>query len=481
MSGQKTSPFFGGIKLAMATVMVTFLFLGGISYFASPGYIHTVPPMRLKETSQELTAMTGGVGNKVQLAIEEIEKVLSQQRKQLGVTPLMVEKALKHVTSTSNLQSIILDAVTRNRTLRVGVAGGSISARKYSYANVFTEAMQFVLNVSVELHNAAVGATDSRFYAYCFGSLLNIHELDIVLWEFAANDFIKKIGPWAQEDFTRVILNLPQKPQLIFVNFLHGQQMKKKSCVNNEKIGSEPLSRYYDVPSISMPDAVCPQVKRPDFRVTDIAVSARDGHPNPKNHKLMGLFLCELLKDVLQNVTNSVETSPSFGLNLNARGDRLPHALFPESVVYLPNCWTALATKTKENVKLLQPLSTKGWELYAPNNEASPNRTDIKQFWRNNKTNNSITFSFELKPYQNFNCTVSIATFGGPKCGKAKVYLDGNTKSAVVVNGKWGYSVTLTQRISNNIPPGKHNLTIVAQRGGFFQLCAIMTSHSVKN
>ncbi|XP_070544637.1 uncharacterized protein [Ptychodera flava] len=472
--------FFSRIKLTMVIMMVACLSLALIGYMSSRRYNYTAPLTRFKETSPALM-MSMRPFDQLRSAISDIEKVLSQQRKQLGVTSLMVEKALKHVTSTSNLQRIVLDAVTRNRTLYVGVAGGSISALKYCYANFFTENIQAALNIPVKLHNAAIGATDSIFYAYCFASLLNIHELDIVLWEQAANDFIKDVGPWAQEDFTRVILNLPTKPQLIFVNFLHGEQMKQKSCVNNEKIGSEPLSQYYDVPSISMNDAVCSEVQKPDFKVSDIAISAIDGHPNPKNHKVMGYFLCELFKNVLRNLTNSRDNSLPSGPQLFPRREKIQKSLFKESEVFRPSCWTTLATKAKESVVVLHPLSQEGWVLYAYGEKANPDRNDIKQFWRSGMGENFITFSIELKPYKNFNCTVSLALFGGPPCGKANVYFDGDRRSAHVVDGKLPKWLILIQRVSNNIPPGKHNLTIVAQSGTFFQLSAIMTSYNIDN
>ncbi|XP_070545612.1 uncharacterized protein [Ptychodera flava] len=436
------------------------------------------PPCNLCPVAYNTTKTVGPskLLDRLQAGIEKIEKILSEWKRALDVTDVMVDKALKHITSISDLQRVIVDAITTNRTLRIGLAGGSISARKFCFGNVLTETIKVALSIPVELHNVAIGATNSRYYAYCFGALLQISQLDIVLWEFAANDYMVGIGPVGQEEFTRIILDLPTRPQLIFVNFLHGEQMKQKSCVNNEKIGSEPLSQYYDVPSISMNDAVCSEVQKPDFEVSDIAISATDGHPNPKNHKVMAYFLCELLKVSLRNLTNSLINTRS--LYSGVYSHELPVPLFNDTISFSPHCWTALTTI--DNVQgSLKPAAQLAWSLWTP--PAISYRRDIKQFWLNENRENFITFNFTVKPYRTFHCTVSIAAFGGPRCGKAKVYLDGDARSEVILDGTWGYNVTLIQQIADNVTPGTHKLTVVAPEGNHFQVGAIVASYRGKN
>ncbi|XP_077996376.1 uncharacterized protein LOC144449676 [Glandiceps talaboti] len=407
----------------------------------------------------------------------QLERNMSRWRNDEGISATMMKRALKHVESTIDFQRVILHAIQTKRALHIGVAGGSISATRYCYANILVEAMQATLGIPVILHNAAIGATDSRYFAYCFGYHLNIHELDIVLWEFAANDFIKKIGPWAQEEFTRMVLELPNRPQLIFVNFLHGAQMESKSpCLNNEKIASEPLSEYYNVCSISMPDGVCPAVK--EGKYADLIAGHGDNHPSMKSHRMVGTFLTELFKEVLYNLTNSktsVHSLETLAMKLSPRNG-IQKPLFKDAILNSPNCWSFMGTKENTSVQL-SPIKVDGWQLLTPKKQADPTRTDIKRFWQSDKPQGIIIFTFDIPPYKDLNCTVSISTSGCPQCGKAKVYIDEDEEGATIVNGKWGYAVTLTQRICFNLCPGTHNLTLVSQDRNPFRLAAIMTSY----
>ncbi|XP_077986181.1 uncharacterized protein LOC144440670 [Glandiceps talaboti] len=418
--------------------------------------------------------------NSLKQCAEHISGQLSQWKDELSIMEdVILDRALKHVTSTSAFERVVLNALITNTTLHVGVAGGSISARKYSYANVLTKAMQDALRVPVVLHNAAIGATDSRYYAYCFGSHLDMHELDIVLWEFAANDFIKKIGPWAQEEFTRVILNLTSQPQLIFVNFLHGQQMKQKSCVNNEKIASEPLSQYYDVPSISMPDVLCPSVKQGEY--LKYVMSKSNNHPNAENHRLMGMFLVQLFKLVVHRLIEKTQSGLPYDSSMQdvfPYRDELPKPLYNDTLLFLPNCWSAMATR-EGPLTTLKPIDVHGWVLSSPNKDDFSNRTDIKQFWESRNKTGYITFRLDIDPYRDLNCTVSVVTSGCTSCGKVRVHFDMDETSAVVINGHWKYKVTLTKRIGLNLKPGAHTMTLTALTNKSFRLAAIATSYTL--
>ncbi|XP_077986182.1 uncharacterized protein LOC144440671 [Glandiceps talaboti] len=419
--------------------------------------------------------------NLLKQSTEHINGQLSQWKNEFAIMEdVILEKALKHVTSTSAFERVVLNALIRNTTLHVGIAGGSISAREYCYANVLTKAMQDALHVPVVLHNAAIGATDSRYYAYCFGSHLDMHELDIVLWEFAANDFIKEIGPWAQEEFTRVILNLTSQPQLIFVNFLHGQQMRHKSCVNNEKIASEPLSQYYDVPSISMPDVLCPSVKQGEF--WKYVISKSSNHPNTENHRLMGMFLVQLFKLVVHNLIEKIQSGLPYDSSMQEvfpYRDELPKPLYNDTLLFLPKCWSAMATR-EGPLTTLKPIDVHGWVLSSQNKDDFSNRSDIKQFWESRNMNGYITFRLDIDPYRDLNCTVSVVTSGCSSCGKVRAHFDMDEESAVVVDGYWRYLVTLTERVSLNLKPGAHTLTLTSLTNESFRLAAIATSYTLR-
>ncbi|XP_070536113.1 uncharacterized protein [Ptychodera flava] len=477
-------------------LLVLFLVFVSVIYFSGQSKKSTYPryagntdiPASPHSRGQKTSEESGNDLDLLKTGLSKILRNLTTWKKELGMTSLMVTRALKHRTSTSDLSRVVIDAVTKKRALHIGVAGGSISAGVYIYANVFAETIESALGVPVEIHNGAIGATDSRFATYCFGALVNITKLDIVLWEYAANDFHKGLGPWAQEEFTRVILDLPNSPQLIYVNFLFGVEMYKKSCESNEIVGSRPLSEYYNVPSISMPDALCDLVKYGN--ITDLIISRSNNHPTIKYHTMAGVALVELFKRVLNKLIN---TSALHSLEdmkkLYAASPRVGRLkpIFSKMTILKPKCWTTLKTRQKHRPQndrqrqrlaqnQLTPINYVDWNIGSSDAE-NQNRTDLKRFWTTNKANSSITFPFSIPPFLSLNCTVSVAVWGGPDCGSADAFIDRDVRKSIRINSEWKYRVTLTERISDSLAPGDHTLTLIGIGDGFFRISSIMTSY----
>ncbi|XP_077863970.1 uncharacterized protein LOC144348776 [Saccoglossus kowalevskii] len=304
--------------------------------------------------------------------------------------------------------------------------------------------------------------------------------MDIILWEFAVNDFIKHVKPYAQEELTRVVLDFPNSPQLIYVNFVHGAQMRSKSpCINNENVSSTPLSLYYNIPSISMSDALCPTIMQGN--ISQLVESKSDAHPSKDVHILMGIFLLHFCEEVFVNLTKSHLSSPEqINLPMNGHSDlhNLPKPLFNETIIYRPKCWSSL--RSNENTSAtLEPTNVNGWKRVDLEGK-TPGRTDNKVAWESHSKNSKITFSITVNPYQNLNCSIAIGIMGCPNCGKIAAYIDFKNESEIIVNGKWNWKVTLTFKIAENISPGTHNLTLVmkeAKRN--FRIIGIMTSYHV--
>ncbi|XP_070536109.1 uncharacterized protein [Ptychodera flava] len=483
----------------MTMVVVTLLFICA-GYFGQQTPLYAPPTPKdyhasLSTDNRELqtTAFDSG-GNRVSTrssvevklmkvfksATSRIRRNMTMWMEELKMTPLMVSKAFKHPssTSTSAFSRVIIDAVMKERPLKMGVAGGSISAGRKIYASFFADTMKSALGVPVEIHNGAIGGTDSRFGTYCFGALVNMTELDIVLWEYAVNDYLKGVGPWAQEEFSRTILDLPNSPQLIYVNFLHGVTMHRNSCESNEINGSRPLSEHYNVPSIRTADAICNIVKYGNF--TDLVMSRRNGHPSPKYHKMTGVFLVEFFARVLDNLLSTLTLKPIEDvkhLYVSSPKARNLKPIFTKVPILKPKCWTVLGnTRRGLARRLLTPIDFDGWKLAVADSE-KPNRTDLKRFWESGRANSSIIFPVNVPPLGNLNCTVAISLWGCPECGSADVFIDGDRASSVRVSSKYKWKATTSARVSGNLVAGNHTMTLIGIGDGNFRISSIMTSY----
>ncbi|XP_077863038.1 uncharacterized protein LOC144345593 [Saccoglossus kowalevskii] len=358
----------------------------------------------------------------IQNRIKITSRLLEADKKTLDIDDRMVNLALKHITSTEKLNKKLENVLMTNRTFNISVIGGSISvgAGVGDVPSLFTTILgkyfQKMLGVNVTVENCAIGATNSYYYSYCFQTHCNVKSRDLLLWEFAHNDFVYKHAYLGQERLTRMIIaDLPNEPQLIYANFLHGQQIHDYSCENSEKNGSAPLSVYYDVPSISMPDAVCKLVK--DNKADDLLCEHDGNHPSAKAHHMMAIFLAELVKQVLYNTTERLKKQLQISSNsFDVPFEEMKTAGFPQkalrpclfniTAITRPQCWSQMVSEYRPGGAGLTPLNSHFWHIFTFHMQYE--RTDVKRIWRTVKEKSVIDFKVDIDPYQNLSSIIAI-------------------------------------------------------------------------
>lgn len=171
--------------------------------------------------------------------------------------PAPVTESLWH-TSKIKLCDKVLERVntsSSDRVLRVGVLGGSVTTGggcgKTSWVALFKVMLQEVLScqgvrADVEIVNRARGASGSLRGFLCYDALFGDWVPDVLLLEYAIND---RTG----ETLELLLRSLPLQvaPVMISVYSLRGG-------FGNAQFDQDALARYYDVPLVSIRDALRP-------------------------------------------------------------------------------------------------------------------------------------------------------------------------------------------------------------------------------
>jgi lysophospholipase L1-like esterase len=176
-------------------------------------------------------------------------------------------------------------------TVRVGFLGGSITAgagasrRSKRYSSLFTAALERRYpGLRVEQLNAGVGSTGSRYAASRAGRDLLDALPDLVLIEFAVNDFGEAPGDAAAtlEGVVRqALLRNPEAPVVLL--------FMAKGDGRNAQAEHEAVGRHYALPMISWRDAVWPLIDA--ARLPWKAVFKDDPHPNNDGHRIAAHLL----------------------------------------------------------------------------------------------------------------------------------------------------------------------------------------------
>ncbi|KAJ2962136.1 hypothetical protein NQZ79_g2580 [Umbelopsis isabellina] len=199
----------------------------------------------------------------------------------------LLQRSIAHEGSNRRLREKIAKA-QRGEDIRMAVVGGSVSAGHtlndwrniYFYRFLDWWNQQFP-DGHHEIFQGAVPATDSGYYAYCFDKHIP-KDVDIVFVEFSLNDAsalpceLAKQGSIVQakmmESLVRNLLRLPRKPAVIMTSVFSYN-------VNEYLDGQEshlPISNYYDLPHISMKNALFDHLNRHPDDLRDKLYN--DGH-----------------------------------------------------------------------------------------------------------------------------------------------------------------------------------------------------------
>lgn len=235
---------------------------------------------------------------------------------------------------TNRRLSRVLKSV-HDRPLRIGVFGGSVSTGGGCPGNGWVTKLQTRLTVlfkchnnnvpNVEVRNYAQGATGSMRAFFCYDTFTIGYPPDIVLLEYAIND------GGNGKNMELLLRSLPQTTAVVMVAVY-----SMRAGYSSSQYDYDSLARYYDVPLVSVRDALWPAFAGNSTAET-IWFSADKHHPSCHGHEQIAAHVLHFFSVVLNAggepvAYGSVTEIPTFSLPPLARLG----ASHPESY-YAPN------------------------------------------------------------------------------------------------------------------------------------------------
>jgi hypothetical protein len=422
---------------------------------------------------------------------------------ELGITPSLLKSGITNLGSSKKMQHAVRKAV-KGQNVRMLVVGGSISAGgglwkdrgnidgvyHRALADWWKKTVTPVTKSEMEVNNVAIGGTDSEYFSYCINNFLE-SDPDIVLWELSANDYNRfneeNFDPSKPlEQLTRIILQLPSHPALVYVNFFRGDKQNfelGEKCPDAEETEVDVLSRYYDIPSLSWRKMVCNLITKRTF--VSQQLFGDDGyHPNLLGHAQVAMLLMMYVKGVFESVlAEDLENMKRFDILDDNDVDfqdvfQLKIPAFKDPLNPRPSCWTLITpdyTKTFRNtLNEVNVLKGDGFELR--NVTAWDVRTDRIQCLFATKPGAVLDLSLNvpvldddknlpLADAQTRTLAIAIHNKFG---GTADVQLDElPSKASVATAGAGKLKQTRVYIVSEDVRPGVHNLRFRSLSPGF--------------
>jgi hypothetical protein len=158
---------------------------------------------------------------------------------------------------TQRLQTVFAKA-RRGESLVVAAIGGSITAGGAATARRESQYVEQVTawfreqfpGVAVRAVNAGIGATNSHYGAARVQADVLARDPDLVIVEFAVNDFDNRDFAESYEGLLRQILTARPQTAVMCLFFMHGKG-------DNAQTWQQMLGRHYGLPMVSFRDANC--------------------------------------------------------------------------------------------------------------------------------------------------------------------------------------------------------------------------------
>ena len=205
----------------------------------------------------------------------------------------MIQRSLMNFGNTCRIQRVI-EKARDGKEVTLAYIGGSITqgagaipihTKCYAYQSCQLFQKRFAAQDNVRLIKAGVGGTPSELGMIRFDRdvLRGEEQPDLVVIEFAVNDEGDETKGDCYESLVRKVLNLPWKPAvvLLFSVFANDWNLQERL---------KPVGYCYDLPMVSIRDAVSPQFQMPKGQgrvLTKNQFFYDMFHPNNMGHTIM--------------------------------------------------------------------------------------------------------------------------------------------------------------------------------------------------
>lgn len=421
--------------------------------------------------------------------------------KALDLDASLIRSGLVFPGYIDRLKGIMKRAIS-GQDIMLSIVGGSISAggglykdhgsiEGLYYKGVVDWWNQWIFPVTgskMKVNNAAVGSIGTDYFSYCVKNHLK-PKPDLIIWELSGNDYNRyktfpTKGARPLERFTRMILDLPSKPALLYLNFFKGIDYKnsRTDCPNFEDQQEHTIASYYHVPTLSWRAMVCKGLvdSKVGFLMSDL-FSIDQYHPSLKGHAQSALLILLHLRHVMRAVLQ-------YAIKNNGQiADfedmyKMPDPLFIGPKHPEPFCWTLIRPDERDpvhNTLEVSVASNDGFKIqYATN---FPIRFDKVMCYKSEKTDSptsSLRLVFTIpRTEDNKDKRFEVAITTHSKWGgSAMMWIDDkNDEPVFIQEGRPGDPGRRTQvdTVANGLTTGTHFLNLWSKDGGFC-LAAIM-------
>ena len=421
--------------------------------------------------------------------------------KMLDLDAGLIRSGLVYPGYIERLKGVMKRAIS-GKDIMLSIVGGSISAggglykdqgsiEGLYYKGVVDWWNQWIFPVTgsrMKVNNAAVGSIGTDYFSYCVNNHLKANT-DLVIWELSGNDYNRyktfpTKGARPLERFTRMILDLPSKPALLYLNFFKGIDYKnsKTDCPNFEDQQEHTIASYYHVPTLSWRAMVCNGLvnSKPGFLMSDL-FSIDQYHPSIKGHAQSALLILLHLRHVMRAVLQYAIKNDGSIANFDDQYN-LPDPLFIGPKHPQPYCWTLIRPDEKDPVHNSLEVSVAmndGFHIqYATN---FPIRFDKVMCYKSDKTDtptSSLRLVFTIpKTLENKDKRFEVVITTHSKWGgSAMIWIDDkNDEPVFIQEGRPGDPGRRTQvdTVASGLIAGTHFINLWSKDGGFC-LAALM-------
>ena len=423
----------------------------------------------------------------------------------LDLNSTLLRSGLVNAGNIERLKGVMRRAL-EGKSITISIVGGSISAGGGLYKDEKSIAGLYykglidwwqkmitpLTGADMIVNNVAIGSIGTDYFSYCVKNHI-ANESDIVLWELSANDYNRyKMQPTKGarplERFTRMVLELPNKPALLYINFFKGVDYKatRESCPDFEDQGEDIIAHYYKIPSLSWRAMVCSGLvnHRPGHGIETL-FSADEYHPSIRGHAQMSLLILLHLRHVMRAVLQWAIAHDGY---IDKFEDHyvIPEPLFMGPRYPEPLCWSLISPDLNQkltNSLFVRVKSNDGFKLeYATN---FPIRFDKVVCWKAEKPHAEIALQFFIPDdygpsgVKRDRSEVAITThtrWGG----SSTIWIDEKVERNIIIKEGREHDPgkrTQVDSLINDVGPGYHILHVRAHEAGFC-LSAIMIDSS---
>ncbi len=379
----------------------------------------------------------------------------------------------------------------RGEDIVVAALGGSITEgagvvdKANSYANRVADWWEEKYPGQVTRVNAGVGGTDSFLGVHRMPGQVLAKNPDFTVVDFAVNDNDYDFQDYAYETIVRTILESSDTSSVMMAFFMNTSGTGSTNAQNCEK----PIGLHYDIPMVSIRDALQAQVDAGNISWTDVMDDTV--HPNEEGHWLASECIVSVLEDVYDAVADGTYVDTTYQIPATTC---MNSAKFTDAAIYV--------SSNQDGAKFGQVITPS----FEAGSWAEGYVADYVPSWTNNygtgwqakEFNKPITFNVSGKYI-----TLAYRNFTEDKAGVVKVQIDDeapiyidsadsdfvqlchdayirdNTKNDGVTLealSEGSHEVTVTL-----IPPSDYEAAGITKNtgrtGNFFGLCAVMTSN----